>query len=188
MHEQLIPIERGVIRGFCLFNYDEISAPVMHAFKTKGLFAVGRSLAKHLARLQPRPTAHLLVAAPSSEAATRQRGYVPSQVVANALGQRWLIPVLLAKQSRAVADQAGLTVTDRHRNLAGAITIGRDLAGKKVWLVDDIVTTGSTLLELASACRAAGAEVLGFSALAQTPLKKETISQNGNTIAKKGLT
>ncbi len=146
----------------------------MHAFKSGGLFALGQSLASRLAAEQPRPQADWLVAAPSSAQATRARGFVPAAVIAATLGRAWGLPVLEARLVRDVADQAGLSSDQRRSNLAGAITIGRPLTGKAVWLVDDITTTGATLGELAAACRAAGASVAGFSTLAQTSLKMAT--------------
>ena len=148
----------------------------MHAFKASGMFALGRLLATRLAEQQHRPAADLLVAAPSSKQANRARGYAPAKVIAETLGRRWSISTIEARLGREVADQAGLTGEQRRKNLAGAFVLGRSLAGKSVWLVDDIVTTGSTLVELASACRAAGATVLGFSAIAQSSLKTVTQS------------
>ena len=76
--------------------------------------------------------------------------------------------------TRKVADQAGLSAIDRSTNVAGAFVVGRPLLGRRVWLVDDLVTSGATLAELAAACRSAGADVLGFSTIAQTSLKTAT--------------
>ncbi|MET9857381.1 hypothetical protein ABZY57_31180, partial [Streptomyces sp. NPDC006450] len=73
-------------------------------------------------------------------------------------------PVLRLR--RAVADQAGLGAAQRRENLAGALEArpgaGRVMAGAaRIVLVDDLVTTGSTLVEAARALRAAGIGVPG---------------------------
>lgn len=171
--EHLRAVDRDELSGYCLVDYDQ-AAVVMHAFKQGGMFAVGKAMAVRLAEVQARPDVDLLVAVPSSRTATKQRGYVPALVVANALGRSWGLPVLQAQLLREGADQAGLSAAARRKNLAGAFALRQPLPGKRVWLVDDIVTTGTTLTELAAACRAAGASVLGFSTLAQTSLKTAT--------------
>lgn len=173
----LRPVQRGQLQGFCLFEYDSTTSLLMHAFKESRMFALGRLLAKQLAQLQPRPAVDLLVAAPSSAASFAKRGFVPAQVIAKVLGAHWQIESTVAKLNRKVADQAGLSVAERSANLAGAISIDRPLSNQRVWLVDDVTTTGATLGELAAACRAAGAEVFGFSTLAETLLKSATRSE-----------
>jgi predicted amidophosphoribosyltransferase len=69
---------------------------------------------------------------------------------------------------RRVADQAGLTATDRATNLAGALHARLDLHGVRAIIVDDVVTSGSTLTEAARALRAAGAEVPAAAVIAAT--------------------
>jgi predicted amidophosphoribosyltransferase len=69
---------------------------------------------------------------------------------------------------RRVADQAGLTASDRATNLAGALRARLDLHGVRAIIVDDVVTSGSTLTEAARALRAAGAEVPAAAVIAAT--------------------
>ncbi|MEP6797352.1 MAG: phosphoribosyltransferase family protein, partial [Lapillicoccus sp.] len=69
-------------------------------------------------------------------------------------------------------DQAGLGQEARARNLAGAYAVRSartpGLVGRRVVLVDDVMTTGATLVEAARALRAAGAVVEAAVTLAAT--------------------
>ncbi len=69
-----------------------------------------------------------------------------------------MAPVL--RQGRAVADQAGLSAPQRLANLAGALGVAgggaRLLEGGSVVLVDDLMTTGASLVEAARAVAAGG--------------------------------
>jgi predicted amidophosphoribosyltransferase len=75
------------------------------------------------------------------------------------------------RQARAVADQSGLDVTDRHANLTGALAVTNpaNVCGRRVVIVDDIVTTGATALEAARALTAAGPVVSAVACVAATP-------------------
>jgi predicted amidophosphoribosyltransferase len=73
-------------------------------------------------------------------------------------------------------DQASLGQQDRHQNLIGAMVASNKARGKRVMLVDDIVTTGSSLLESARALTEGGAEVIGFLTFAETILRKNAKS------------
>ena len=70
--------------------------------------------------------------------------------------------------ARAVADQGGLGAQERAANLAGALRVRRPLHGLPVVVVDDVVTTGATLVEAARALREGGAAVRGCAVLAAT--------------------
>ncbi|MFJ1794965.1 ComF family protein [Kitasatospora griseola] len=108
----------------------------------------------------------LLVPVPSAAAATRARGHDPMLRLARAAARelrRGGVATLVApvlRQARPVADQAGLGAAERHRNLHGALTVPTRLAGRlaghRLVLVDDLVTTGASLAEAARALRAAG--------------------------------
>ncbi|GLX04365.1 phosphoribosyltransferase family protein [Microbispora sp. NBRC 16548] len=116
-----------------------------------------------------------LVPVPSARAASRRRGHDPVRAVAAAAARelcrrgRPAAVAPLLRLCRRVADQAGLGSAERAVNLSGAFEVvpgpaarprpsGRGLGAVAVVLVDDVVTTGTTLAEAARALRAAGAE------------------------------
>ncbi|MGW8381125.1 phosphoribosyltransferase family protein [Streptomyces sp. ODS28] len=117
-----------------------------------------------------------LVPLPSAPRAVAARGHDPVRRMALAAARRLRgdgapVRVLSAlRQRRAVADQSGLTARERGANLAGALEVrpggGELLAEGPVVLVDDLMTTGSSLAEAARAVRAAGAEVTGAAVIA----------------------
>ncbi|WP_454261450.1 phosphoribosyltransferase family protein [Pseudoxanthomonas mexicana] len=65
------------------------------------------------------------------------------------------------------ADQRLLGRTERAANVSGSMR-ARGAAGAAVIVVDDVVTTGATLVEAARALRAGGARVLGAATVAST--------------------
>ncbi len=71
------------------------------------------------------------------------------------------------KRVRTTRPQFGLSRSERRRNVAGAFKADKKLCGKSVILVDDVLTSGSTLYECAQAVRMAGGEVLGAVTLAR---------------------
>lgn len=79
-----------------------------------------------------------------------------------------VVCVRALRHRRRVADQAGLTATDRVLNLTGAMQSRLDLRGWRVIVVDDVITTGATLTEAARALREAGAEVPACAVIAAT--------------------
>jgi len=88
-----------------------------------------------------------------------QRGYNQSQelarIVAAELGLR--VATRALKRVRAGQDQIGLDRKERRRNVRGAFVATRRLDGLRIALLDDVMTTGSTLDEIARCCRKAGA-------------------------------
>jgi len=65
--------------------------------------------------------------------------------------------------------QTSLPWADRARNVRGAFRCQADLAGQTVAVVDDVITTGATLNELATVLKRAGAETVVGWIVARTP-------------------
>lgn len=117
----------------------------------------------------------LLVPAPSARSGTRARGEHRVAVVARAAtrGTGSSLPVRdVLRLARKVADQAGLTSVQRAANLAGAMAVPHAgsavLQGRPCIVVDDVVTTGATLVECSRALRAAGSGPVVAVAVAAT--------------------
>ncbi|GAA1803600.1 ComF family protein [Agromyces neolithicus] len=106
---------------------------------------------------------------PSTARALRERGYRPVELMLGRSGIR-SSPVLRLARDRA--DQAGLGVEARRANAERALVAPRPLNGRRFLVVDDVLTTGSTLAEAMRALAAAGAATVALAVLAETPLRR----------------
>jgi ComF family protein len=104
--------------------------------------------------------ASLVVPVPLHPSRLRQRGFNPAALLARALARAHGVPVAprALERVRDTPSQTGLDRRARARNVAGAFRVrpGARIPAR-VWLVDDVVTTGATLRAAARALRRAGA-------------------------------
>jgi ComF family protein len=100
-----------------------------------------------------------LIPIPLAPKRERLRGYNQSERLAAALGRSLGLPVLtdLLRRTRETATQTALTPDERRANVSGAFA-GGNAHGIRAVLVDDVFTTGATLLAAAEALLAGGAE------------------------------
>jgi ComF family protein len=118
---------------------------------------LGVEMARQLAL---RPPPQLLLPVPLHAQRLRRRGYNLALELARTVGRALEIEADVhgARRLRATADQIGKSAAERRRNVKGAFEVDpKRLVGRHIALVDDMMTTGSTLAELALACRKAGA-------------------------------
>ena len=138
-------------------------AAVVRAFKFHGELSLAAPLATLVAEAIDTPPAHaLLVPVPLGRARAAARGYNPAAELARRLsrecGLQW-DPDLLVR-ARETAPQSSLPRSRRAGNVAGAFSARRPLAGRRVILVDDVLTTGATASAAARALIEAGASEL----------------------------
>lgn len=117
----------------------------------------------------PGPLPDALVPMPSHWRRQWWRGFNPATRLAHAASRRLGVPLLAAlHRNRATPRQQYLGAARRERNLRGALTVIRPVAGLSLALVDDVVTTGSSAREASARLVAAGAAQVQVWALART--------------------
>lgn len=106
---------------------------------------------------------------PLHRARLRERGYNQAVELLRPLQRRHRLPLLLdgLRRERDTPHQLGLDAATRRRNLRGAFRGSPALAGRCVLLFDDVITTGSTVVEAARALLAAGATEVRVLAVAR---------------------
>jgi predicted amidophosphoribosyltransferase len=134
--------------------YDDAVRAVVGAWKERGLRRLTSALAELVVE-SLEPAVVPLTFVPSDPERRRVRGGHPAEALALALGRHWELPVLALLGRRAGERQRGLPLTARRANVRGVFSAAR--APRRLILVDDVYTSGSTVNEAASALRRAGA-------------------------------
>jgi ComF family protein len=101
----------------------------------------------------------LIIPVPLHASRLRERGYNQAMEVARSLGARLGIPVRagLCERVRDTPAQLGLPWKERRENVHGAFSCTTALDGQRVAVVDDVMTTGATLGEVAATLKQFGA-------------------------------
>lgn len=112
----------------------------------------------------------LLVPVPSDALRRRERGGDHVERLARRWAREWGLAVARPLRRRGGAHQVGLAARERLANLEGQYGLARRAGPPgSAWLVDDVVTTGATLLACARVLEEGGWRVEGAVALACTP-------------------
>lgn len=106
--------------------------------------------------------ADVVLPVPLHPSRLRERGFNQAHEIARVFGQRLGLPLApnLARRTRATGHQLGLSAAARAANLRGAFAAAPQVAGKRIAIVDDVITTGHTAAELARTLKRAGAETV----------------------------
>ena len=159
--------------SFVPFRYAYPLDHLVQGLKFRNELACGRVLGQLFAgcllgRGAPLPEA--IVPVPLALRRYRQRGY--NQAIELALSIRRVTGLAVrsevAIRQRETAEQAGLDRKARRRNVTRAFALVAPLQVRHIAILDDVVTTGSTVRELAAVLRQAGAEQIEVWAIART--------------------
>ncbi|RMH19144.1 MAG: ComF family protein, partial [Acidobacteria bacterium] len=160
----------------CAYCYRPPLDAVLTALKFRRLDYLGSQLGRALARRLAAAGGGLpevVVPVPLHWWRFLRRGYNQAALIARPLAEQFGVPMeTLLRRRRATPPQSRLAREARLRNPRGAFALrrGARCAGRRVLLVDDVMTTGATLAAAAVCLRRAGAREIIAAAAARAPL------------------
>jgi ComF family protein len=161
--------QRGFDEAFCYGAYEGTLRKLIHLFKYSGIHRLAKPLAAMLADAVPRDRQFdLVTAVPLHWRRRWQRGYNQAELLGKAIARRRGIPTRnVLRRGFSTRAQAGLSNAQRRENVAGAFRARRRVAGLRILLIDDVMTTGATAGACARALKKAGAKSVSLAALAR---------------------
>ncbi|WP_022671282.1 ComF family protein [Hippea alviniae] len=166
--------DRQFSKGFVLFNYrDGISNRIVEFakfYEQPRVFDILFYFSSIIKDLDVFEGVDFIIPVAMHRKDIKARSYNQSVVLAKTISKITDIKVCFdcVEKIRQTKKQVGLSAKERKRNLKGAFRITKELKCKKVIIVDDVFTTGSTINEIASLFKAKGIET-NFFTFAATP-------------------
>jgi len=156
------------------FRYEAPIAQAIAGLKYHAQFRQSRWLGSEIAQLaadRPSPLPDLLIPVPLHPSRLRERGYNQALELARGITRQLAIDIdwHSAVRLRATADQIGKRAKERRKEVRKAFAVSTAVAGRNIALIDDVMTTGSTVDDLARAAREAGAARIEVWVAARVP-------------------
>ncbi len=163
-------------RTFCAFAYVSPVNLLIREFKNGHNLVFGKVMAQVLAKkysatLTNRPPPHLLLPVPLHKKRLKLRGFNQAAEIAQVISDTCHIKTntRICTRDRDTDDQKSLPANRRKHNVDHVFTLNSSLDGYRVAIVDDVITTGSTVTALADLLKQKGASSIEVIALARTP-------------------
>ena len=141
---------------------------IVHQLKYRGWRVLAREMAQPMAHALTREqirNINVVTPVPTTRARLRERGYNQAELIARAVAElAQLDCVLLLERTASKSTQTTLQPAARGANVAGAFELRSDaldrVANSHVLLIDDVMTTGATMLECTRTLLEAGARAV----------------------------
>jgi ComF family protein len=165
---------RGFDAAYSFGAYEGVLRNLIHLFKYGKVKTLARPLSGLLAQALPRDEVFdAAVPVPLFWLRRIKRGFNQSELLARGLAHRTGIPVLNALgRVRPTPTQAGLSNSARRLNVSKAFR-SRDVRGKRILLIDDVMTTGATAAACALALKQGGARRVALLTVARVDRRME---------------
>ncbi|MBQ4068818.1 MAG: ComF family protein [Lachnospiraceae bacterium] len=159
-------------KGRCLYSHNGQMKKSLYDFKYKNkreyAKAYGEELVNNLKYEILAWNADVIMPVPLHKSKLRHRGYNQAELIARELSRRLEIPMdsKILKRTRKTRAQKELNDSDRKKNVKNAFIVDKSIVKyKKVILVDDIYTTGSTIDSCAKVLKEKGVEKVYYVSL-----------------------
>jgi ComF family protein len=157
-----------IVRGFAapfIFEKDRELQQLIHGLKYDGKFLIGIHLGKIIGRelqtIIDEWMIDYIVPVPLHHLKRAERGFNQSDFISKGIKSFLNIPIKynLLKRTRFTETQTNLTLVERAANMNGAFRAvkSKDISGKNILLVDDVITTGATISECGKVLLESGA-------------------------------
>ena len=186
----LLPPFVRAARSYCWMGTGT-GEKIVHALKYDGWRRIAHAMAERMARVSwvtdVVEERSAIVPVPLSRTRQRERGYNQSAEIALALAHFWNVPMQedFLLRTASTTSQTQLTPGERKSNVAGAFAVPDSararLRGAHVVMVDDVITTGSTLNACASALFAAGARTISYMTFGRAPASGDRLHPQDRT-------
>ena len=129
------------------FQFADQFQKLIYSFKYQRTLTLAKYFAEAIAPILNKSGFDLITSIPLNPIKEKERGYNQSALIANELGQLLEIPVdnLLIKRIKNTPSQTKFNREQRIKNVMDAFDCEADLSDQKIILIDDIITTGSTM-------------------------------------------
>jgi ComF family protein len=158
------------VRAVAAGAYTGVVREAVHALKYRGQRAAAHPLAERVASSPHFPAGDwLVVPVPLTAKRKRERGFNQAALLGRAIARLRKLPYADAlARTVETTPQHGLSREARQHNLAGAFACRKPVAGRRVLLVDDVLTTGATVDAAADVLLAAGAVEVAIAIVGRT--------------------
>ncbi len=165
---------RGFDAAYSFGAYEGVLRQLIHLYKYGRVKTLAWPLSGLLAQAMPRDEAFdATVPVPLYWRRRLQRGFNQAELLARGLSRRTGIPVVKALgRLRPTPAQAGLSNSARRQNVSQAFR-ARGVQGKRILLIDDVMTTGATAASCAAALKQAGARRVSLLTVARVDRRME---------------
>lgn len=178
----LFPPRKGENQMFIVGSYENSMREAIHKFKYGGKIALRKYFSilinDCIEKNNVLEKIDIIIPVPLFPTKKRERGFNQSEILANQIGEKWGLPVLSKNLCRTkwTRPQSELNHIQRKKNIIGAFKLKDKnlIEGKRILLVDDIVTTGATVNECSKVLRRDGKvkDVFVLSLCSTLPNKK----------------
>jgi ComF family protein len=116
----------------------------------------------------------IIIPIPLHKKRIRERGFNQALEIARPIAKKLTLPLSIntVQRSRYTQAQSLLTATERRKNLQHSFTLTKSISAKHIVLLDDVVTTGTTVYELAALLKKSGVEKVGVWTVARSTNNK----------------